>query len=42
MSANSFLFYRIGAANRDPDIFIDPNNFILERKRLGKTGTAFL
>ncbi|WP_019220197.1 cytochrome P450 [Bartonella florencae] len=42
LPANSLVFCMIGAANRDPDIFVDPNHFILERKRIGKTGTDFI
>ncbi|USP02205.1 cytochrome P450 [Bartonella taylorii] len=38
LPANSLIFCMIGAANRDPDVFIDPNNFIPDRKRVGKTG----
>lgn len=38
LPANSLVFCMIGAANRDPTVFIDPNNFILERKRFGKIG----
>ncbi|UTO29417.1 cytochrome P450 [Bartonella harrusi] len=38
LPANSLVFCMIGAANRDPDVFIDPDNFIPERKRICKTG----
>ncbi|WP_375642603.1 MULTISPECIES: cytochrome P450, cyclodipeptide synthase-associated [unclassified Bartonella] len=37
LPANSLVFCMIGAANRDPDAFMDPNNFIPERKRISKT-----
>lgn len=37
LPANSLIFCMIGAANRDPDIFEDPNSFIPERKRIRKT-----
>ncbi|WP_317993642.1 cytochrome P450 [Bartonella gliris] len=38
LPVNSLVFCMIGAANRDPDVFMDPNHFIPERKRVGKTG----
>ncbi|WP_375622577.1 MULTISPECIES: cytochrome P450 [unclassified Bartonella] len=38
LPANSLVLYMIGAANHDPDAFMDPNKFIPERKRVGKTG----
>ncbi|WP_246790039.1 cytochrome P450 [Bartonella taylorii] len=38
LPANSLIFCMIGAANRNPDVFIDSNNFISDRKRVGKTG----
>ncbi|PIT69751.1 cytochrome P450, cyclodipeptide synthase-associated [Bartonella tribocorum] len=37
LPANSLIFCIIGAANRDPDVFMEPNNFIPERKRIHKT-----
>ncbi len=38
LPANSLVFCMIGAANRDPTVFIDPNNFIPNCKRFGKIG----
>ncbi|MBX4335164.1 cytochrome P450, cyclodipeptide synthase-associated [Bartonella raoultii] len=42
LPANSLVFCMIGAANRDPDVFMEPNNFIPERKRVGKTGEKLI
>ncbi len=36
LPANSLVFCMIGAANRDPDVFMNPNHFIPERKRIRK------
>ncbi|WP_273755162.1 MULTISPECIES: cytochrome P450, cyclodipeptide synthase-associated [unclassified Bartonella] len=37
LPANSLIFCMIGAANRDPNVFMEPNNFIPKRKRIRKT-----
>ncbi|WP_375649386.1 cytochrome P450, cyclodipeptide synthase-associated [Bartonella sp. MU70NMGDW] len=42
LPADSLVFCMIGAANRDPDIFVNPNHFIPERKRGSKTGAGLI
>ncbi len=42
LPADSLVFCMIGAANRDPDVFVNPNHFIPERKRDSKTGADLI